>query len=57
MILRRVACPPASGASRRPRETVVYAIGDIHGSSGPLKEILDDHHARANSCLCSCEWP
>lgn len=42
MSLRRLACEPAEGMQpRTPADTVVYAIGDIHGSDGLLREILE----------------
>ena len=45
MSLRRVACEPACARRqpppRTPKDTVIYAIGDIHGSSPLLEEIID----------------
>ena len=42
MSLRQVACEPVSESlPRTPQNTVVYAIGDIHGCSGLLQEIVD----------------
>ncbi len=41
MSLRRLACEPAEGMQpRTPADTVVYAIGDLHGSVHLLEEIL-----------------
>ena len=42
MSLRQVACEPVSGSlPRTPQNTVVYAIGDIHGCRGLLQEIVE----------------
>ncbi len=45
MSLRRVACEPASGARGpvpiTPEDAVIYAIGDIHGSSDLLRKIIE----------------
>ncbi|TAK52366.1 MAG: serine/threonine protein phosphatase [Betaproteobacteria bacterium] len=43
MIRLRRACPAGTGRPpRTPPDTVVYAIGDIHGSSALLHQILED---------------
>ena len=54
MSLRQLACEPAKGTPpRTPPDTVVYAIGDLHGGASLLEEILggirsDSHERRAH---------
>lgn len=49
MSLRSLACEPPPGArgprARTPDDTVIYAIGDIHGSSRLLREMIEGMRA------------